>query len=183
MTFFVHEHIHVENHICLCSLLVLTFPMGEVDTYSTFIEENRQKLAGLPSPAVAKLYYSEDPYLFDEFQASYPPGSRRPPCETLLDVFSNICMDEAEHVKTMAACQDYARDIGAPVESPHYKQASEMKTEQTRKLFAVSHKEESNNVESQANQLRKDAGLMGDFCAHFDLPQLSLTNFHEEGGW
>lgn len=32
-----------------------------------------------------------------------PP--RRPPCENLLDVFTNIRDDELEHVKTMVACQ------------------------------------------------------------------------------
>ncbi len=29
-------------------------------------------------------------------------------CRTLFDVFSNIRDDEAEHVKTMKACQDYS---------------------------------------------------------------------------
>jgi hypothetical protein len=36
----------------------------------------------------------------------------------LYDVFTNICEDEGEHVKTMQACQDYAR-VGALVVSPH----------------------------------------------------------------
>lgn len=67
---------------------------------------------------VAISYYKTgDPYLFDDFQMR-PPGSRRPPCDTLLDVFENIAKDEAEHVKTMQACQDYAL-LGTRVVSSH----------------------------------------------------------------
>ena len=36
----------------------------------------------------------------------------------MLDVFTNIAIDEGEHVKTMQACQDYARS-GARGVSPH----------------------------------------------------------------
>ena len=90
-----------------------------VDTYSTFVKENEETLRKLPPPEVARSYYSEgDLYLFDDFQVAIPAGSRRPPCENLLDVFRNICEDEAEHVKTMRACQDYAR-LGSRVVSPH----------------------------------------------------------------
>ena len=90
-----------------------------VDTYSTFVEENRERLAMLPAPTVAVSYYKfEDLYLFDDFMTSRAPGSRRPPCDTLLDVFENIATDEGEHVKTMQACQDYAR-FGTRVVSPH----------------------------------------------------------------
>jgi len=32
---------------------------------------------------------------------------RRPPVDTLYDVFVNILEDEWEHVKTMVVCQDY----------------------------------------------------------------------------
>jgi hypothetical protein len=49
---------------------------------------------------------------------SRAPGSRRPPCDSLYDVFCNIAADEGEHVKTMAACQDYAVG-GQRVVSPH----------------------------------------------------------------
>ena len=95
-----------------------------VDTYSTFLKENKEKLLELPAPAVAKSYYlSDDLYLFDDFQVSKDAGTRRPKCDNLYDVFKNICEDEAEHVKTMAACQDYAR-IGKLVESPHVKVAN-----------------------------------------------------------
>jgi len=90
-----------------------------VDTYSTFVKENRQRLSELPAPAVAASYYLEgDLYYFDDFQVSRTPGSRRPVCATLLDVFQNIVEDEGEHVKTMQACQDYAR-LGSVVISPH----------------------------------------------------------------
>ena len=90
-----------------------------VDTYTTFVNENRSRLAQLPAPNVARSYYKTgDLYLFDDFQVSRQPGSRRPPCDSLLDVFINIATDEGEHVKTMQACQAYA-DYGTAVVSPH----------------------------------------------------------------
>jgi ubiquinol oxidase len=93
--------------------------MHAVDTYSTFVSENRERLRQLPPPSVARSYYTTgDLYLFDDFQVSIEAGSRRPPCNDLFDVFTNICMDEAEHVKTMIACQDYAL-YGTRVVSPH----------------------------------------------------------------
>ena len=55
---------------------------------------------------------------YSTISVSRPPGSRRPPCENLLDVFANIAVDEGEHVKTMQACQDYA-SFGVQVVSPH----------------------------------------------------------------
>jgi hypothetical protein len=44
---------------------------------------------------------------FDELQTCSGDDAplRRPPCESLLDVFMNIRDDEVEHVKTMHACQ------------------------------------------------------------------------------
>lgn len=132
-----------------------------VDTYTTFVAENRDRLAQLPPPSIARNYYKDgDLYQFDDFQVcpiaplqgsrlarspsaqdprrhleplaklawfgpcraraqvSRVPGSRRPACDTLLDVFSNIAVDEGEHVKTMQACQDYAL-LGNVVVSPH----------------------------------------------------------------
>jgi hypothetical protein len=56
--------------------------------------------------------------IVDDFQVSREPGSRRPPCENLLETFENIAIDEGEHVKTMRACQDYA-EYGTVVVSPH----------------------------------------------------------------
>ena len=47
-----------------------------VDTYGTFVVQNRERLAELPAPAVATSYYSSgDLYLFDDFQVSTPPES------------------------------------------------------------------------------------------------------------
>ena len=93
--------------------------MHAVDTYSTFIKENHEQLSALPAPEVAESYYlTGDLYLFDDFQVMRKPGSRRPPCSNLYEVFVNICEDEAEHVKTMHACQDYAR-LGKRIVSPH----------------------------------------------------------------
>ena len=90
-----------------------------VDTYSTFFKENEQKLKALPAPSVAMSYYKgSDTYLFDDFQVSRKPKTRRPHCDTLYDVFKNISEDEAEHVKTMKACMDYSV-LGNIVVSPH----------------------------------------------------------------
>merc|ERR1740129_2624581 len=78
-----------------------------VDTYGEFVDANRETLAELPAPKIAKLYYAgPDLFYFDEFQTSRIRGSRRPPCETLLDVFTNIRDDEVEHADTMGNCQD-----------------------------------------------------------------------------
>jgi len=86
-----------------------------VDTYAEFVDANRETLAELPAPRVSRLYYNgPDLFLFDEFQTARPRGSRRPSCETLLDVFTNIRDDEAEHVATMAACQDLSVAVSAP---------------------------------------------------------------------
>mmetsp|Transcript_12798 Transcript_12798/g.24019 ORF Transcript_12798/g.24019 Transcript_12798/m.24019 type:complete len:445 (+) Transcript_12798:267-1601(+) len=90
-----------------------------VDTYSTFVKENEDKLKSLPPPMVAVSYYkATNLYLFDDFQVSKKPNTRRPPCDTLYDVFRNISDDEAEHVKTMKACKDYSK-VGQVVVSPH----------------------------------------------------------------
>jgi len=92
-----------------------------VDTYTTFVKENRETLRKLPPPEVASSYYKTgDLYLFDDFMTTRKPGTRRPPCETLLDVFENIAIDEGEHVRTMQACQDYAQ-FGNKVVSSHLK--------------------------------------------------------------
>jgi len=77
-------------------------------TYAQFVEENRQVLQQVPPPPVAVSYYSTgDLYYFDKFQTSRTDAMpmRRPPCDTLLDVFTNIRDDEHEHVQTMRACQ------------------------------------------------------------------------------
>eukprot|EP00878_Enallax_costatus_P016845 GHUV01017681.1.p1 GENE.GHUV01017681.1~~GHUV01017681.1.p1 ORF type:complete len:375 (+),score=118.45 GHUV01017681.1:809-1933(+) len=82
------------------------------DTYEQFVESNKELLASLPPPMVAAAYYrNQDLYIFDELQTCSGPDVplRRPPCDTLLDVFNNIRDDEVEHVKTMHACQDSHR--------------------------------------------------------------------------
>ena len=93
-----------------------------------FAEANRAALSALPPPQIAIDYYAPpggDLYLFDEFQSARIKGARRPPVDSLHDVFCNIADDEAEHVATMAQCQarrrrvlhqnDVARAYGAGV--------------------------------------------------------------------
>jgi ubiquinol oxidase len=121
---FVYYWLLVATYLCSPRIAYQFMELLEahaVDTYTTFVGQNRQRLAQLPPPRVARSYYKTgDLYLFDDFQVSRSPGSRRPPCETLLDVFENIAQDEGEHVKTMKACQDYAFS-GSKVVSPHLK--------------------------------------------------------------
>ena len=70
------------------------------------MDANEKLLKELPPPLVAAEYYlSDDLYMFDEFQTSQVEP-RKPKCDTLYDVFVNICDDEGQHVKTMKACQD-----------------------------------------------------------------------------
>ena len=86
-----------------------------VDTYGEFVDANRELLAELPAPRVSRMYWNgPDLFLFDEFQTARPRGSRRPPTDSLLDVFTNIRDDEAEHVATMRACQDPSVTVSAP---------------------------------------------------------------------
>ncbi|OAY25870.1 ubiquinol oxidase 4, chloroplastic/chromoplastic [Manihot esculenta] len=85
------------------------------ETYDKFIKEQGEELKKLPPPKVAVKYYTEgDLYLFDEFQTSRAPQSRRPKINNLYDVFLNIRDDEAEHCKTMKACQTHGN-----LRSPH----------------------------------------------------------------
>ncbi|KAH6768816.1 Alternative oxidase family protein [Perilla frutescens var. frutescens] len=85
------------------------------ETYDKFIKTQGEELKRLPPSAVAVRYYTEgDFYLFDEFQTSRPPNSRRPKIDNLYDVFVNIRDDEAEHCKTMKACQTHGN-----LRSPH----------------------------------------------------------------
>ncbi len=55
--------------------------------------------------------------MFDEFQTSHPPHTRRPQIENLYDTFVAIRDDEGEHVKTMRACQEPRAQ--ASFKSPH----------------------------------------------------------------
>lgn len=84
-------------------------------TYDKFIKLQEAELKKLPAPEVAiKYYMNEDMYLFDEFQTHRVPHTRRPKIENLYDVFVNIRDDEAEHCKTMKACQTHGN-----LRSPH----------------------------------------------------------------
>ncbi|KAK1686342.1 hypothetical protein QYE76_047190 [Lolium multiflorum] len=84
-------------------------------TYDKFLKINGEELKKLPAPEAAVNYYmNEDLYLFDEFQTSRVPCSRRPKVDNLYDVFVNIRDDEAEHCKTMKACQTHGN-----LRSPH----------------------------------------------------------------
>ncbi|KAH7837456.1 hypothetical protein Vadar_014068 [Vaccinium darrowii] len=85
------------------------------ETYDKFIKAKGEELKKMPAPEVAVKYYTGgDLYLFDEFQTSRVPNSRRPKIENLYDVFVNIREDEGEHCKTMKACQ-----IPGNLQSPH----------------------------------------------------------------
>ncbi|RVW18827.1 Ubiquinol oxidase 4, chloroplastic/chromoplastic [Vitis vinifera] len=85
------------------------------ETYDKFIKSQGDELKNLPAPEIAVRYYTEgDLYLFDEFQTARAPKSRRPKIENLYDVFLNIRDDEAEHCKTMKACQTHGN-----LRSPH----------------------------------------------------------------
>ncbi|KAK1422564.1 hypothetical protein QVD17_17847 [Tagetes erecta] len=85
------------------------------ETYDKFIKDKGDELKKLPPSKVALKYYTEeDLYLFDEFQTARPPNTRRPVIENMYDVFMNIRDDEAEHCKTMKACQTHGS-----LRSPH----------------------------------------------------------------
>ncbi|KAM3298630.1 hypothetical protein ACQJBY_040220 [Aegilops geniculata] len=89
-------------------------------TYDKFLKLNGEELKKLPAPEVAVNYYmNEDLYMFDEFQTSRAPNSRRPKVDNLYDVFVNVRDDEAEHCKTMKACQTHET-----LRSPHSVQSS-----------------------------------------------------------
>ncbi|CAN6236599.1 unnamed protein product, partial [Urochloa humidicola] len=89
-------------------------------TYDKFLKLHEEELKRLPAPEAALNYYlNEDLYLFDEFQTARVPCSRRPKIDNLYDVFVNIRDDEAEHCKTMKACQTHGN-----LRSPHSTQDS-----------------------------------------------------------
>ncbi|CAO2036955.1 unnamed protein product [Urochloa humidicola] len=89
-------------------------------TYDKFLKLHEEELKRLPAPEAALNYYlNEDLYLFDEFQTARVPCSRRPKIDNLYDVFVNVRDDEAEHCKTMKACQTHGN-----LRSPHSTQNS-----------------------------------------------------------
>ncbi|CAM0902349.1 unnamed protein product [Alopecurus aequalis] len=92
-------------------------------TYDNFLKLNAEELKKLPAPEAAVNYYmNEDLYLFDEFQTSRVPCSRRPKIDNLYDVFVNIRDDEAEHCKTMKACQTHG-NLRSPHSNPSHIEA------------------------------------------------------------
>lgn len=87
-------------------------------TYDTFLKTHEALLKTQPAPQVAINYYQDgNLYMFDEFQTSHSPASRRPKIENLYDVFVAIRNDEMEHVKTMEICQ--RADAFTTLKSPH----------------------------------------------------------------
>ncbi|MBF2034553.1 MAG: plastoquinol terminal oxidase [Leptolyngbyaceae cyanobacterium T60_A2020_046] len=87
-------------------------------SYDKFLTANEADLKAQPAPQVAIDYYRDgDLYMFDEFQTAHAPAERRPTIDNLYDVFVAIRDDEAEHVKTMVACQGSTAQL--TFKSPH----------------------------------------------------------------
>ncbi|KAJ7967754.1 Ubiquinol oxidase [Quillaja saponaria] len=87
---------------------ILAKGIHALETYDKFLKAQGEDLKKMPAPEVAVNYYTGgDLYLFDEFQTSRVPNTRRPKIENLYNVFLNIREDEAEHCKTMKACQTH----------------------------------------------------------------------------
>jgi len=116
---FMAGHASVIYYFLLCILFFfnpkLAYNFSElieghaVDTYGEFVDANEELFKSLPPPFAALNYYmGSDLYLFDQFQTTNLAGKkiRRPKCDTMYDVFSNIRDDEGQHVATMAACQN-----------------------------------------------------------------------------
>jgi ubiquinol oxidase len=87
-------------------------------TYDHFLQDSADELKAQPAPQIAIDYYRDgDLYMFDEFQTDQAPAERRPKVDNLYDVFVAIRDDEAEHVKTMVACQGINAQL--TFKSPH----------------------------------------------------------------
>ena len=71
-----------------------------VDTYSEFVETNKEILETLPVPKVAHVYYNDFLFYFYEFQVTSESEDsncerrERPILRSLYDVFKNILADE-----------------------------------------------------------------------------------------
>uniref|UniRef100_A0A7S0BH45 Ubiquinol oxidase n=1 Tax=Rhodosorus marinus TaxID=101924 RepID=A0A7S0BH45_9RHOD len=137
-----------------------------VDTYGQFIDENEELLKTLPAPDVARQYYENgDLYLFDAFQTAVPLASRRPKCDDLYDVFSNVFRDEQEHVKTMEACSDYTR-LGIFVQSPHQRFYQGLKEKE--KVEEKQKEKDEEKEEEQRETQTKPPALIKDERQHFE---------------
>ncbi len=87
-------------------------------SYDKFLTSHEAELKAQAAPQIAIDYYRDgDLYMFDEFQTAQIAQHRRPPINNLYDVFVAIRDDEAEHVKTMVACQGI--NAQASFKSPH----------------------------------------------------------------
>lgn len=89
-----------------------------VDTYETFLNENKCLLKQLPPSIAATDYYTigvADP-MFGEYQTSSRGNIRKPGLEmnSLYDVFDAINKDEYDHVRTMKSCLDPAVAVLSP---------------------------------------------------------------------
>jgi len=88
------------------------------ESYDSFLKIHEAQLKAQSAPRLAINYYSDgDMYMFDDFQTDERWVARRPEIRNLYDVFVAIRDDEAEHVKTMVACQ--RPDAQFLVKSPH----------------------------------------------------------------
>jgi ubiquinol oxidase len=88
------------------------------ETYDKYLTTHETELKAQPAPQVAVNYYRDgDLYMFEEMQTTARTEFRRPKVDNLYDVFVNIRDDEAEHVKTMNACQQPEARI--TFKSPH----------------------------------------------------------------
>ncbi|XP_010538743.1 PREDICTED: ubiquinol oxidase 4, chloroplastic/chromoplastic [Tarenaya hassleriana] len=122
---FLAQHIAVFYYIMTVLMYIISPRMAyhlsecvenhAYETYDKFLKAHGEELKNLPAPEIAVKYYTGgDLYLFDEFQTSKAPNTRRPKIENLYDVFLNVRDDEAEHCKTMRACQNQGN-----LRSPH----------------------------------------------------------------
>eukprot|EP00879_Flechtneria_rotunda_P025787 GHRR01027434.1.p1 GENE.GHRR01027434.1~~GHRR01027434.1.p1 ORF type:complete len:180 (+),score=36.35 GHRR01027434.1:612-1151(+) len=110
-------HIHFQEAFhtcCICLLLLVALPVVFVPqtvqlsshpAWVSFLHHTAFLLLDCDNFCVCCLLLLLQ---FDSLQTCSGPEAelRRPPCNTLLDVFMNIRDDEMEHVKTMHACQD-----------------------------------------------------------------------------
>ncbi|PNH04774.1 Ubiquinol oxidase 4, chloroplastic/chromoplastic [Tetrabaena socialis] len=80
--------------------------MGKV--YEAYAQKKAMDPAHLNSAMMQK--GREPQHTFQTGSRDAPP--RRPRCESLLDVFTNVRDDELQHVKTMVACQDNTIALG-----------------------------------------------------------------------
>ena len=112
---FLAQHSAIAYYIGLCLLWAisptLSYRFSEllethaVNTYGTFLDENKDLLETLPPSIQAAEYYTlgaSDPF-YAEFQTS---EVRRPRVTNLHDVFAAIQADEGDHVRAMQACLD-----------------------------------------------------------------------------